>query len=45
MKLSAKPEVVPGQDNVYVYKSEDNQNTLLDIDSYEFCVSSTEPRQ
>ncbi len=45
MKLSSKPELTPGQDKVYLYKSEDNKNTLLDIDSYEFCVSESEPRQ
>jgi len=43
-QLSTKPEVEPGIDKVYLYKVEDNKNTLLDIDAYEFCVSSTEPR-
>lgn len=43
-QLSAKPEVEPGIDKVYIYKVEDNKNTLLDNDSYEFCVSSDEPR-
>lgn len=44
-KLSAKPEMDPGNDKIYLYKVEDNKNILLSNDEYEFCVSDTEPRQ
>lgn len=39
IKLSAKPEIKPGTDTFYLYKVEDNKNTLLTHDEYEFCVS------
>lgn len=45
IKLSAKPELTPGQDKVYVYKVDDNQNRLLSVDEYEFCVTEEEPRE
>ena len=44
-KLSAKPETSPGNDKIYLYKVEDNKNTLLPNTDYEFCVSDTEPKQ
>ena len=44
-KLSAKPEMSPGNDKFYVYKVDDNANVLLSNDEYEICVSDTEPRQ
>lgn len=44
-KLSAKPEMSPGNDKFYVYKIDDNANVLLSNDEYEICVSDTEPRQ
>lgn len=44
-KLSAKPEMSPGNDKFYVYKVDDNDNVLLDNKDYELCVSDTEPRQ
>jgi len=44
-KLTAKPELSPGNDKFYVYKVEDNENTLLNVDEYELCVSDNEPRQ
>lgn len=44
LHLSAKPELKPGIDSVYLYKVEDNKNILLSNDSYEFCVSDTEPK-
>lgn len=44
-KLSAKPEMSPGNDKFYVYKVDDNSNVLLSNDEYEICVSDTEPRQ
>ena len=43
LKLSAKPEVIPGIDTVYVYKIQDNVNTLLSHDDYEFCVAEEGP--
>lgn len=43
-KLTAKPEMLPGNDKFYVYRVEDNENIILDKDSYELCVSDTEPR-
>lgn len=45
VKLSAKPEMDPGNDRIYLYKVEDNKNILLSNEEYEFCVSDTEPRQ
>lgn len=42
MKLSAKPESKPGVDNIYLYKVEDNENTLLPNDDYEICVTEDE---
>lgn len=44
IKLSAKPEMVPGTDKLYVYKVEDGKNILLSTDKYELCVSDTEPK-
>lgn len=44
-KLSAKPEMSPGNDKFYVYKVDDNANVLLSNDEYEICVSDTKPRQ
>ena len=44
-KLTAKPEMSPGNDRFYVYKVEDNENILLDNNKYELCVSDTEPKQ
>lgn len=44
-KLSAKPEMTPGNDKFYVYKVNDNENIILNTDDYELCVSDTEPRQ
>lgn len=44
-KLTAKPEMSPGNDKFYVYRVNDNENTILNIDDYEICVSDSEPRQ
>ena len=44
-KLSAKPEMSPGNDKFYVYRVNDNENIILDKDEYELCVSDMEPRQ
>lgn len=44
-KLTAKPEMSPGNDKFYVYKVKDNENTILSNNDYELCVSDTEPRQ
>lgn len=45
LKLSAKPEMSPGNDSIYLYRIEDNENVLLSNEDYEFCVSDTEPKQ
>lgn len=45
MKLTAKPEMSPGNDSIYLYRVEDNDNLLLPNEDYEFCVSDTEPKQ
>lgn len=45
LKLSAKPEMSPGNDSIYLYRTEDNENVLLSNEDYEFCVSDTEPKQ
>lgn len=44
-KLSAKPEMDPGNDKFYVYSVNDNSNVILNKDEYELCVSDIEPRQ
>ena len=35
----------PGNDSIYLYRIEDNENVLLSNEDYEFCVSDTEPKQ
>lgn len=44
MKLSVKPELKPGIDSVYLYKVEDNINTLISNEEYEFCVTDGEEK-